>query len=444
MDYPFLPHTEEDRKEMLREIGASSIEELFEDIPSQYRLKDILPLPDPLTEDDIIKEVKKIENKNISSNTHSIFLGGGIYDVYVPAMVKHIAQRPEFYTAYTPYQPEVSQGTLQVIYEHQTMISSLTGMDISNASMYDGATALAEAILLAMRKTKKYRYVISKGVNPLYIEVVKTYIQGIEEAELVLCDENINSIKNSVDENTAAFVIQNPDFIGRLHQLDGIADAVHEKGALFIVVPYYPSLALLEPPGSYGADIVCGEGQSLGLPMMGGGPLLGLFSAKKEFIRMMPGRIIGRTEDKDGKTAYVMTLQTREQHIKRERATSNICSNEGLCLLMSAVYLSMVGKEGLKEIAENSLQKAHYLYDELVKIDGINPFYDDPFFHEFALQLPIESKVFIEKMKDRGILAGIDLSRYNYDKNIILVSVTERRTVDEIDKYIKETRNILK
>ncbi len=444
MEYSFLPHTNEDREYIKKEIGIKDINELFKDIPADALLKDKLPLPDSISEEETLALLTEYASMNKSFDKQSLFIGGGIYDIYVPAMVKHIATRPEFFTAYTPYQPEVSQGTLQIIYEHQTMISNLTGMDISNASMYDGATSLAESILMAMRKTRRYEYILINEINPNYKKVIKTYTQGMGDVKGVEIDFSIEELKKHLNEKIACVVVQNPDFLGRLKDLDGFADLIHDNGSLFIVVPYYPALAILKSPGSYGADIVCGEGQSLGLNMYSGGPLLGLLSAKKEFVRMMPGRIIAKTIDKDEKTAYVMTLQTREQHIKREKATSNICSNEGLCLLMSAVYLSMIGEEGLKKIATNSMEKAHYLFDELIKIDGIEAKYpNEYFFNEFTLRLSINAKEFINKMHDYGIVAGIDLSQFDMEQNEVLVAVTEKRKIEELNLYIEKAKQIL-
>jgi len=428
---PFIPITKREREEMLQKIGAG-IDEIFSTIPENIRFRGEINLPPPLSELEVYKLLKEISQKNRSL---ICFAGGGVYDHYIPSVVDHILSKPEFYTAYTPYQPEVSQGTLQAIYEYQSMICDLTEMEVSNASMYDGATALAEAIFMAAGINGKRKILISDAINPLYKEVIKSYIADSFTLKFIPINKNgeteINKI--SVDNDTAAIVVQHPNFLGILEDVFEIEKIIHSKDAIFIVSFDPISLAILKAPGDYNADIATAEGQSLGLPMNFGGPYLGIFTSKKDYIRHMPGRIIGKTVDSEGKRGFVMTLQTREQHIRRERATSNICTNQQLCALAAAVYLSLLGKSGLREVAYQTTQKSHYLYKLLIDY-GLEIPYKGKFFREFVIKLNNVDKI-IKKAAERGFLAGIDLGKFRPEwENNLLVSVTEKRTKEEIEK----------
>lgn len=429
----YIPVNEKEREEMLKVIGAS-IEEIFSTIPENIRFKGKLPIPSGISELEVRKILKELGKKN---RELIIFAGLGAYDHYIPAVIDTIISRPEFYTAYTPYQPEVSQGTLQAIYEYQSMICELTKMDVSNASIYDGATALAEAVWMANAITGKKKSILSRGINPLYIEVIKTYSQFLE-LDFADIDKNGNTIidEKKLDDNTSCFVIQNPNFLGIIEDVLKIEKIVHSKNILFIVSFDPVSLGILAPPGDYNTDIATAEAQSLGLPLNFGGPYLGIFTAKKDFARSMPGRIIGKTTDVDGKEGFVMTLQTREQHIRREKATSNICTNQQLCALSAALYLAIMGKEGIYEVAYQSLQKAHYLEEELSK-RGIKRVFNSPFFREFAVKVPELDKKY-EKCIIQGILPGIKIERFNKDwKDLLLIAVTEKRTKEEIDTLVE-------
>ena len=441
---PFIPITEEEQKEMLKTIGMD-FEGLIESIPKDIRVKTDFNLPSPLSEMEVVNLMKEIAGKNKFQDDFVYFMGGGAYDHYIPSVINHILIRPEFYTAYTPYQPEVSQGTLQAIYEYQSMICDLTGMDVTNASMYDGATALAEAVHMAREITGKDNAVISTNIHPYYKTVIKTYTEGMKiplKYTRTYGKTPLEEIESLIDEETACVVVQHPDFFGILEDVDEIADISHKKNVLFIV-SYNPiSLGILKPPGEYGADIATGEGQPLGLPLSFGGPYLGLFSAKREFIRKMPGRIIGQTTDVNGKRGFVMTLQTREQHIRRARATSNICTNNGLCALASVVYLALMGKRGIYKVANHSIQKAHYLKEGLKNAGAEFPF-EHPFFNEFVIKTKIEVTKFIEKMMEKGFLPGIPLEKFNPEwKDYLLIAITEKRSKQDLDRYIEEYSKI--
>ncbi len=363
----YIPHTEEDRQEMLQEIGVKDVSDLFEVIPKEYRLSKPLNLPEPLSESDLVRRLQDLQSPIFSGDRWSSFLGGGAYHHFIPAVVSALVSRSEFYTAYTPYQPEISQGTLQAIFEYQTLMCQLTGMDVSNASMYDGASSLAEAVLMSHRITKRRKVLISEAVHPEYRKVVQTYIDP-DHQELVLVpyqrgggqtDEEI--LKSLITGEVGAVVIQSPNFFGVVEDLKRIGEKVHEVGGL-LIAGFSEAVAygILRPPGELGVDIVAGEGQSLGIPLSYGGPYLGVFATLEKFVRTMPGRLVGETVDLEGKRGFVLTLATREQHIRRERATSNICTNEGLCALMATVFLSCLGKEGLRELAVMNLSKAEY------------------------------------------------------------------------------------
>ncbi len=436
---PYIPITDREREEMLKIIGKG-IEELFSVIPEESRPDKLPDFPGGLSEIELRSYFKELASKN---NPLVPFAGLGVYDHYIPSVINHIISRPEFFTAYTPYQPEVSQGTLQAIYEYQSMICELTGMDVSNASMYDGATSLAEAIFMAIAITRRKRVIVSKGVNPLYRKVLETYLSESAEIEYVPVDNHTGMTGLDAinpDGETACFVIQHPNYLGVLEDVFTAEEKIHSVKGLYIVVFDPISLGILKPPGEYNADIAVAEGQPLGLPLNYGGPYLGIFTSKKEYIRQMPGRIIGRTVDADGNRGFVMTLQTREQHIRRERATSNICTNQQLCALAAAVYLATMGKQGIREVAYQTTQKAHFLSRRL-EDEGIKRAFTGDFFREFVVRLNNVETV-IKKGIDRGILAGTDIGAFESDfKNFLLISLTEKRTMDEMDKLIMVVTN---
>ena len=437
----YIPNSEEVRRKMLDDIGAANFEELIPCIPDALKLKQPLNLPTALSEPELEQELIKLADKNakISAN----FAGGGAYDHFSPAAVDHILQRPEFFTAYTPYQAEVSQGTLQVIYEFQSLISRLSAMDVTNASMYDGATALAEAILMALHHTDRKEVVISSAVNPNYIETVKTYLEGqkcrfrfIERAEGI---SDFDDFKSKLSDKTAAVVIQNPNFLGQIENAADYSAAAKGVGAISIIVYDPLSLGILAPPGELGADIAVAEGQSLGLPLNYGGPYLGLLSAKREFLRKIPGRLSGRTKDRDGKPGFVLTLQTREQHIRRERATSNICSNEALCALAATVYLSLLGKIGLDKVGKLCLAKSHYAASKITAIPSFTLKFKGPFFKEFVIDSPASASRLVSKLSKKGIVPGIDLSKFKLGlRGCLMIAVTEMRTKEQIDMLASE------
>jgi glycine dehydrogenase subunit 1 len=443
----FIPNTEEDKKEMLREIGIESIEKLFSDIPLQIRLKRKLRLPSPLSELGLIKEMKELSQKNVDLEEHISFLGGGAYDHFIPAVVKHILQRSEFYTSYTPYQAEASQGTLQAFYEYQTLICQLTGMEVANASIYDGASALAEAVIMASNINDRKTILVSETVHPEYREVLKTYTQGlnlsIEEVKHREGITDFDYLKDKLSEEVSAVVLQNPNFFGIIEIPEDLSEVIHSQGALLILSVDPISLGILAPPSDYGADIVVGEGQSLGSSLNFGGPYLGFFAAKEKFLRQMPGRIVGEAEDKEGRRGYVLTLQTREQHIRRERATSNICSNEALNALGACVYLSCLGKEGLKEVGEFSLQKAHYTLNRISQLREWKTKFKAPFFKEFVVEFPLEPREVNRRLLEKKIIGGFELGRYYPElKNCLLFCVTEKRTRQEIDYFVSCLKEI--
>lgn len=443
----YIPNTKTQQKEMLEEIGYSSIEELFGDIPEEVRLGRKLAIPGPMAEMELRRHMGKLSSLNKHTEDYPCFLGAGAYDHYIPAAIDHIISRAEFYTAYTPYQPEISQGTLQAIFEYQTMICQLTGMDVSNASLYDGATALAEAILMACQATRKEKVVLAQSLHPEYREVSSTYakFQDIPITEVGYKDGmmDLEALEKTVTKETAAVVVQSPNFFGIIEDIEPIAEIAHKNKALLIVSADPISLALLKAPGELGADIVVGEGQSLGNPLSFGGPYLGFFATTKRLMRRMPGRIVGETTDKDGNRGFVLTLQTREQHIRREKATSNICTNQALNALIATIYLSLLGKEGLKEVAYQCLQKSHYLYDRLLDTGLFTPIFNAPFFKEFA----IKSTVPIEKLNahllDKGIIGGYSLEKdYTELDGGWLIAVTEKRTRQEMDALVERVGEI--
>lgn len=445
---PFIPTTDANRKEMLKTIGVSDFEELLESVPEEVRFKGELDLPDPLSEYEVTKLLKEIADRNEHSGTHVCFLGGGAYDHFIPAAVGHVISRSEFYTAYTPYQPEVSQGNLQAIYEYQTMIANLTGMDVANASMYDGASALAEAALLVQTQSRREEILISKTVHPFYRKVVGTYCHRSGVVLKEVGTENgltdLGQLGDLMTEKTAGVLIQHPNFFGNLEEVEEIEKITHGAEGLYVVSVDPISLGALKPPGGYGADVVTGEGQGLGNPLNFGGPYVGIFAVTKALIRRLPGRLVGVTVDTQGRRGFVLTLQTREQHIRREKATSSICTNEQLCALASTVYLALMGKQGLPTVAHLSLQKAHYLAKRIEEIKGIERLFSQPFFKEFAVRCSVPPKRIIEEMRQEKIFAGIDLGRFDYGiEDGLLVAVTEKRTKEEMDRYVDVLRKIV-
>jgi len=445
----YVPHTDADRKAMLAAIGVRSVDELFAVIPQGFRFPEVA-LPAPLSEVEVMRELREISESNADLDHVPCFLGAGAYHHFVPSVVQHVLGRSEFYTAYTPYQPEISQGTLQTIFEYQSMICGLTGMDVSNASHYDGATAMAEAVVMAMSVTrgKRRKAVLAPTIHPEYRQVVRTYTQGMEAR--IVGDEDagagIEALLKHLDEETACVIVQVPDFFGALESpkaLAALADAAHKVGALFVVAADPISLGMLKPPAAYGADIVVGEGQPLGIPVSFGGPYLGFFACREEYVRRMAGRLVGETVDGQGRRGYVLTLATREQHIRRERATSNICSNEALCALAAGVYLAALGKSGLRKVAGLCYHKAHYAADAIDSVPGFEVQRDKPFFKEFVVRCPRPAAEVNDLLLDWEIIGGYDLGRVDVRlADRMLVCVTEMNTRQEIDDLAAALRAI--
>ena len=437
----YISNTDKERKEMLDVIGVKVFDDLIANVPLKFREKAHLNLDSPLSEFELSKKMDKILSKNKCLNKVNSFLGGGIYDHFIPAAVDSIISRPEFLTAYTPYQAEVSQGTLQAIYEYQTLVCELTGMEISNAGMYDGASAAAEAILMACRKNRMAKALVSETVNPAYIQVMRIYTEGagIEIVVVPAKDGVIDlaKLEEMNDDNTCCVVVQTPNCFGNIEDCFEIEKVVRQqKRTLFIPIVDPISLAILNSPAEYNADIVVGEGQALGNKPYFGGPLFGFLASKMDLSRIMPGRIVGATTDIDGKRAYSLTLQAREQHIRRDKATSNICSNEALCTLAGTVYMCLMGKQGMKEVAELSMTKAHYLAREICKIDGFEMAFTQPFFKEFTVTTPISPTLIIEQLEKKDIFAGLDISCDKYP-NKLLIAVTEKKTREDMDVFVK-------
>jgi glycine dehydrogenase subunit 1 len=436
----YIANTSTEQREMLRTIGVSSLEDLLVKIPAKARLSRPLALPPALAEADLVRHMRELAAKNADADRYVCFQGGGSYDHYVPSPVNHLISRGEFFTAYTPYQPEASQGTLRTIYEYQTMIAELTGMDVANASIYDGASSLAEAALMAHSVTERTEIFLARGLNPLYRRVVATYCEGpgIRLRDVPAPDGvlDADAAKKLVGKKTAALVVQSPNFYGCLENIAAAAETAHAAGALLIVVADPVNLGVLEAPGRLGADIVVGEGQGLGVPMSFGGPNLGVFAAKNELVRRMPGRLVGATVDRDGQRGFVLTLQTREQHIRRAKATSNICTNVALCALMATIYMATLGKQGLQRVGELSAAKAHYAAEQLTKVPGVSLRFPGPFFKEFTLRLPKPPASIVTRLAKKRILPGVPLKFYDRAlADCLVVAVTEQRTRAEIDAY---------
>ena len=442
---PYTPHTKEDISSMLETIGLKDESELFDTIPKELRAKSF-DLPEGMSEFEAYDKLKEIANKN--KNDKVLFMGGGYYEHIIPSVVDALSQRSEFYTAYTPYQAEASQGTLQALYEYQSLICRLFEMDVTNASMYDGGTALAEAALMSIRVRRRDKVLLDSRVNPIYKDIVKTYLKtrGFEVIEVggegVELDKE--DILEHIDESVASYIFQNPNFFGSIEEYDDIISTLHEKKALAIGLFYPISLGILKTPGEMGVDIACADGQSLGNYLGFGGPSFGIMATKKDFLRQIPGRIVGKTVDRNGKTAYVLTLQAREQHIRREKATSNICSNQNLMALRATIFLSSIGKEGFKDMAEQNLQNANYLKEKLSAINGVQVLNNAYTFNEFVIKLPKSSSEVLNGFRQRGIYAGIDLSKlYKGFENSLLVAVTEKRTKEQLDEYVSILKDLL-
>lgn len=435
----FIPHSPKETEEMLQAIGVKSLEELFDSVPKSFRFPK-LNLPPGMTEMEVFAHLQEMAEANESVRELVCFLGAGAYHHYVPAAVDSLLRRGEFYTAYTPYQPEVSQGTLQAIFEYQSLICSLTGMDVSNASHYDGATAAAEAAVLAYHhfRGKRTRFILAPSVNPQYRAVLRTYMNGYEGLD-VTGDEGhpfqaLSDLEPLLDLNTAMVLIQYPDFFGRVSDFSAFAEKVHQAGALLAVSVNPTALGLLKTPGAMGADIVVGEGQPLGIPLSFGGPYLGFFAVKKDFVRKIAGRLVGETVDAEGRRGYVLTLTAREQHIRREKATSNICTNQGLMALAATIYVSLLGKNGLRQVAELCYHKAHYAAEKINQIPGFELVNQGDFFHEFVIKCPGEVEAVNAHLLDRGILGGFDLGKeYPQLRNHMLIAVTEMNSREDID-----------
>jgi len=441
MPYTYL--TEDDRREMLALLGLDSEEALFDAIPEQFRVRDLLPIGEGLSEPETLRMFTQLARANNWASGLITFLGGGVYDHVVPSVVRNLASRPEFATAYTPYQPEVSQGTLQVIFEFQTHISRLTGMPVANASMYDAASGLAEAALMSAKVTRRNQVLYPENLNPRYLRVVDRYVEGqhIELRAIPVTSSgqiDASALRDMLGDEVAGVLVQTPNYFGVVEQPWLFADAIHEAGALLVAAVDPVSLGVFRDPGSYGADIVVGEGQPLGNDMSFGGPLLGFMACTQKLIRQMPGRIVSRTTDVDGREAYVLTLQTREQHIRREKATSNICTNQGLLATRATIYLSLLGEHGFTELARICHENAHRLAGMIGELDGYNVRYDAPFFREFVVECPIDAAEVCRRAREHEVLAGIPLERYFGEpaRNHLLVAVTEKHFPEDFDRMM--------
>lgn len=436
----YIPNTEDEIREMLSVVGATSTDALFEAIPEALRCKRALDLPSPLSEQELVQELAALAARNASSATHDWFLGAGAYAHFIPSAVDAIVSRSEFYTAYTPYQAEFSQGTLQTIFEWQTLICALTGLEVANASLYDGASATAEAILMAMRITRRTRVVVSAGLHPHWREVVDTYLSGIE-CEIVVAGRDETGrcdVGSCIDGETACVVVQHPNFWGCVEPLAAVSETAHAHGALAIAaVSEALSMALLRAPGECGADLVCGEAQSFGVPMSFGGPALGFLAARTRHVRQMPGRLCGETRDEEGRRGFVLTLSTREQHIRREKATSNICTNQGLCLLMATVYLALMGRRGLRELALHNFSKAEYAKTQVRETPDIDLLFDAPSFNEFVVKVPDSGEAALARALAAGAVGGFDLAATHPELGpAVLVCTTELCGANAIDRTL--------
>lgn len=446
---PYLFNTPQQRKSMFETIGVSGTDAFFEQIPDALKLNRPLDLPAPLTEIELEEEISTKAAKNSNLSSHTCFMGGGAYDHFIPAVVDEVVSRGEFYTAYTPYQAEASQGSLQAFFEFQTMICQLTGMDVSNASMYEGGTAVSEAAFMAMRQTRRHEKVVILGsVHPEYRHVLETFLSNLQ-GELVVVETpegtaDLDLVSSAIDDKTACLIVQQPNFFGCLEDVEELCKIAHENGALAVVSVDPMSLGMLKRPAEYGADIVVAEGQSLGIPLQYGGPYLGILACRQEFMRKMPGRLIGQTVDRNGKRCFVLNLQAREQHIRREKATSNICTNQGLLALRATVFMAAMGPNGMREAAELCFHKSHYAAEKMTSIDGIELMFDRPFFKEFAIRFDATKSNVLEKLYDAGFQVGPQIGPgacFEGLENVVgvpgcLISVTEKRTRTQIDNLV--------
>jgi glycine dehydrogenase subunit 1 len=437
----YIPNTEDDVRTMLARIGVPSVEALFSRIPARLRLARALDVPRAASEQEVLEELGALARRNANLDTHRFFLGAGVYPHFIPSAVDALAGRSEFYTSYTPYQPEITQGTLQTIFEWQTMICGLTGLDVANASMYDGASATAEAALMAMRLTRRPKIVISAGLHPHYRDVLETYVDGPGGKVVAGArtgDGRSARFEELVDDETACVILQEPAFLGAIEDVQAAAAAAHAHGALLVVtVTEALSLALLRAPGDLGADIVCGEAQSFGVPMAFGGPHLGFLAARAGSVRQMPGRLVGETVDGEGRRGFVLTLSTREQHIRRDRATSNICTNQGLMLLRATIYLALLGRHGLRRLAEQNLAKAEYAKSQVTRTKGLRLPLSAPTFNEFVVGVPDSGAAALARALDVGIVGGLDLAPYADDLGpAVLVCTTELVSRRDIDRLV--------
>ncbi|TYR82433.1 aminomethyl-transferring glycine dehydrogenase subunit GcvPA [Priestia megaterium] len=442
MVHRYLPMTEEDQKEMLAKIGVNSVDELFSDIPESVRFQGEYNIKKAASESQLVKELTQLAGKNANVKEYTSFLGAGVYDHYMPVIVDHVISRSEFYTAYTPYQPEISQGELQAIFEFQTMICELTGMDVANSSMYDGGTALAEAAMLSAGQTRKKKVLVSAAVHPESRDVLKTYAAGQYIEVIEIPTENgvtsITALAEKMDDDVAAVIVQYPNFFGQVEPLKEIEKVAHQGKGMFVVSSNPLSLGILTPPGQFGADIVVGDAQPFGIPTQFGGPHCGYFATTAKLMRKIPGRLVGQTVDENGKRGFVLTLQAREQHIRRDKATSNICSNQALNALAASVAMTALGKQGVKEMALQNLSKAHYAYQAL-KNKGIPVVFEGSFFNEIVVKLPLSIKRVNEQLLSRQMIGGYDLGRdYTELENHMLLAFTELRTKEEIDQLVNE------
>jgi glycine dehydrogenase subunit 1 len=438
----YIPSSPDERAEMLREIGLETVAHLFRSIPGPLRLREPLDLPPPQSEADLLRYLRELAARNATPGTHAIFLGAGAYHHFIPAHIDTLISRSEFYTSYTPYQPEISQGTLQAIFEYQTMICQITGMDVANASLYDGSTAMAEAILMAARVTGRPKMLLAASTHPHYREVARTYTRtlGIDLSPLDYdpTTGGVDPRSVQVDDSVAAVVVQSPNFFGCVEDIEPFARAAHAAGALMVVVITEPiSLGLLQSPGAAGADIVAGEGQSFGIPISFGGPYLGLFATREKFLRQMPGRLAGQAFDQHGRRGFVLTLSTREQHIRREKATSNICTNQGLFMLMATIYLATMGRRGLQEVARQNLQKAAYAADQIARLKGYQLRFTGPRFNEFVVKTRRPVAETLEHLQQKKIVGGLALDRFHPElTDCLLVCLTEMMPRAEIDRFV--------
>lgn len=442
MKHRYLPMTEEDKKAMLETIGVSSVDELFSDIPEKVKFKGEYNIKPAKSETALMKELFQMADRNADLKRNVSFLGAGVYDHYMPVIVDHVISRSEFYTAYTPYQPEISQGELQAIFEFQTMICELTGMDVANSSMYDGGTALAEAAMLSAGNTKRKTIIVSSAVHPVYREVLKTYAKGqnLEVIEVPVKDgiTDVDFLKEIVNERVAAVIVQYPNFFGRIEPLKELEEIIHANKSMFVVSSNPLSLGVLTPPGKFGADIVIGDAQPFGIPTSFGGPHCGYFAVTTKLMRKVPGRLVGQTVDDQGRRGFVLTLQAREQHIRREKATSNICSNQALNALAASVAMTALGKKGVREMAAANIQKAQYAKSAFKKF-GFEVVFEGYSFNEFVIKLNQPVKEINQKLLQKGFIGGYDLGRdYSELANHMLIAVTELRTQEEIDTFVKE------